>query len=238
MLGYVTGVVARICAAGDREELTSAIQLSLADLDLTTFNLSCNKQSKSQFMTEPTLSTWSGVELEKYISAQWFERDPLLEYATSYGDAKVWTLEDWRKFEDFGGYADFLEKNNVCSVVVVPLPGTPVTLSAIAATSDQPKAVSKDTVSAVQIIGQIGMLRAQVLGLVDTPPNDASRDLIATLSDDQIEILNWAQQGKTNGEIALITGRSKRTVAYHISEILRKLGVTTRAQAIAMYAGQ
>lgn len=237
MLGYVTGVVARICAAGDREELTSAIQLSLADLDLTTFNLGCNKHSKRQFMTEPTLTTWSGVELEKYVSAQWYERDPLLNHVTSKGDAKVWTSEDWRQFDDFRDYADFLEYNSILSVAIVPLASTPVTLSAIAVTSARFN-LSADTVAAVQIIGQIGMLRAQVLGLVENTSDGAVRELIATLSDHQIEVLNWAKQGKTNAEIALITGRSKRTVAYHVSEVLRKLGVSTRAQAVAIYAGQ
>lgn len=42
--------------------------------------------------------------------------------------------------------------------------------------------------------------------------------------------------GKSNAEIAIILGQTKRGVDYHISEITRKLGVTSRVQAIVIYA--
>lgn len=238
MFSYVTGVVAQICVASDREGLISAIQLGLADIDLTTFNLSCNKHSKVEYMTEPTLTTWSGLELEKYVSERWYERDPLLDHAASNGNAKFWTSKDWQDSDEFGDYAEFLDFNNILSVITVPLVGAPVTISAFTATSDLRSNWSSDAVAAVEIIGQTGMLRAQVLGLVESASNSSAPDVANALSAPQLEILGWARQGKTNGEIALITGRSKRTVAYHISEILRKLGVSTRTQAIAIYTGK
>ena len=57
-----------------------------------------------------------------------------------------------------------------------------------------------------------------------------------TLSHRQKEILHWAAMGKSNAEIAIILGQTKRGVDYHISEITRKLGVTSRVQAIVIYA--
>jgi LuxR family transcriptional regulator len=52
----------------------------------------------------------------------------------------------------------------------------------------------------------------------------------------QLEVLTWAAKGKSNADIAIITGQSTRSVSYHMSEILRKLGVSGRGQAIALLA--
>lgn len=58
------------------------------------------------------------------------------------------------------------------------------------------------------------------------------------LSSRQMEILGWIAQGKSNADIAIIVGSAKRTVDYHVSEILRKLEVASKAQAAAIYSSQ
>jgi DNA-binding CsgD family transcriptional regulator len=45
------------------------------------------------------------------------------------------------------------------------------------------------------------------------------------------EILWWVTEGKTNREIAIILGRSARTVQIHLNNVYRKLGVETRTAA-------
>ncbi|EGJ19540.1 Response regulator receiver protein [Cereibacter sphaeroides WS8N] len=61
---------------------------------------------------------------------------------------------------------------------------------------------------------------------------------LAKLSPRQIEILDWIAHGKSNSEIALILGLSRRNVTYHVSEILKKLDVTSRTQAVGIYTGR
>lgn len=56
------------------------------------------------------------------------------------------------------------------------------------------------------------------------------------LTDAQREILKWAAAGKSSGDIAVIMGLSRRGCEYHLGEIYRKLGVTSRSQAVAAYA--
>ena len=56
----------------------------------------------------------------------------------------------------------------------------------------------------------------------------------APLSNREIEVLEWMQKGKSNGEIAQILGISQPTVKNHVQKILRKLGVHNRTQAVAM----
>ena len=49
----------------------------------------------------------------------------------------------------------------------------------------------------------------------------------------EAEILMWIARGKTNKEIGLILTTSPRTVNKHLEHIFEKLGVTTRAAAVA-----
>lgn len=51
------------------------------------------------------------------------------------------------------------------------------------------------------------------------------------------EVFEWIGQGKTNGEIAAILGRSIHTVKRHVEKILAKLGVENRCSAALLSAG-
>ncbi|MCL5059403.1 MAG: transcriptional regulator EpsA [Candidatus Thermoplasmatota archaeon] len=49
----------------------------------------------------------------------------------------------------------------------------------------------------------------------------------------EAEVLAWVRDGKTNDEIAAIIGLSKLTVKNHLRNVMKKLNVHTRGQAIA-----
>jgi len=61
------------------------------------------------------------------------------------------------------------------------------------------------------------------------------RKLIAkpTLSPMELDILKWAGEGKTNEEIGLIIKKTKWTVKFHLKNIMRKLDVVSRTQAVS-----
>lgn len=61
--------------------------------------------------------------------------------------------------------------------------------------------------------------------------------LLAKLTAQQLDLLTWAAAGKSNTDIATITGLSRRGVEYHMEQILKKLGVASKAQA-AVLLGQ
>lgn len=86
-----------------------------------------------------------------------------------------------------------------------------------------------DRTDFANIVLRIAHIRAMSL-----PPERNSRLLELGLTERQVEILTWAAKGKSNGDIATILSQSRRAVDYHMSEILRKLGVTSRAQAVAL----
>jgi DNA-binding CsgD family transcriptional regulator len=55
-----------------------------------------------------------------------------------------------------------------------------------------------------------------------------------SLTPKEIEILTWVQEGKTSWEIAKILGITERTVNFHVGNVLRKLEVNSRSQALAV----
>ncbi|HTS53283.1 MAG TPA: XrtB/PEP-CTERM-associated transcriptional regulator EpsA [Burkholderiales bacterium] len=60
-----------------------------------------------------------------------------------------------------------------------------------------------------------------------------ARRIRGVLTAREVEILNWVGKGKTNGDIARVLGIGEATVATHLERIFRKLGVRTRAAAVA-----
>ena len=78
----------------------------------------------------------------------------------------------------------------------------------------------------------------QYLEIAATGTNPVMEDgeLLEALSETQKEVLRWMAVGKTNWEIATILSMRKRTVDYHASSILKKLGVASRMQAVNIFS--
>ncbi|HEU4320004.1 MAG TPA: AAA family ATPase [Acidimicrobiia bacterium] len=76
-------------------------------------------------------------------------------------------------------------------------------------------------------------LREKGVDSIPRGPSQATRSNPAGLTNRQLEVLALMTEGLSNGEIANRLFLSKKTVEHHVSAIYSKLGVTTRARAIA-----
>ena len=65
----------------------------------------------------------------------------------------------------------------------------------------------------------------------------AGSESTAMFSKREIQVLYWVKNGKTNQEIAQILHISVPTAKNHVQNIMRKLNVTNRAQAVGKSAG-
>jgi DNA-binding NarL/FixJ family response regulator len=69
--------------------------------------------------------------------------------------------------------------------------------------------------------------------LVSPPAGQAASDPPGPLSLRETEVLGLVRQGFTNDGIARLLGISERTVRWHMTCILERLGAADRAQAVA-----
>lgn len=228
--------VMSICAAETEVELRRVVQRSIERFGFQSYNLSFRKKDRREFMSEPTLTNWSGADLARYADEGWVEKDPLLEMAVGRaGRPMVWTPAQWAS-SVHSTYGEYIASTGIISGATAALDERPGSLSAITALSFADASRSRSDAYAIQIIGQVAVTRAAVLGI---PRADViGAPYLNRLSSRQMEILGWIAQGKSNADIAIIVGSSKRTVDYHVSEILRKLEVASKAQAAAIYSSQ
>ena len=84
-------------------------------------------------------------------------------------------------------------------------------------------------------LGRLGA-RAAVLRLRRRGPRAATREHPAGLTAREVEVLALVAEGMSNAEIAERLVVSRRTIDHHVSAILRKLDVPTRARAVAKMA--
>jgi DNA-binding CsgD family transcriptional regulator len=54
-----------------------------------------------------------------------------------------------------------------------------------------------------------------------------------SLSPRERQVLKWLSLGKTSWDISVILRISERTVNYHVNNIMKKLDVTNRLQAVS-----
>ena len=90
---------------------------------------------------------------------------------------------------------------------------------------------------AVRVVGEGGSLLQPVVAS-KLLQHISSRDqiIVETLTDREMEVLQWLAQGKSNKEIAAALVISERTVKFHVSSILGKLGASNRTEAVTIAA--
>ncbi len=80
------------------------------------------------------------------------------------------------------------------------------------------------------------------LALSGSPPRTVLEEVVAgtqgTLSHREQEVLRELAQGKSNREIAEALWLAEDTIKSHLRRVYRKLGVGSRAEAVALYIGQ
>ncbi len=83
----------------------------------------------------------------------------------------------------------------------------------------------------VVFAGSAGRTVQQALTGPGGEPGD--RGLLPMLTDREVEVLDLVARGRSNGEIARRLFLSEKTVRNHLSHILAKLGLSSRAEAVA-----
>lgn len=75
-------------------------------------------------------------------------------------------------------------------------------------------------------------LRAQGVRAMPRGPRPSTRDNPAGLTTRRVEVLRLMSEGLRNAEIATRLSTSSKTVDHHVSTVLAKLNVRSRAEAV------
>ena len=234
LLEITSMAVSSICNAGSKHELQTAVFDAVRSLGFDSFNLACEKSAKLEFMTDPTLTNWSYEDLVAYERDGWAERDPLLSYAATASDPLAWRRRMWKN-PGQSDYYEYIKFVGITGGLTIPLRGNTDKLGALTLLTFGDREHGPGVQHAASIVATVVKARAAAIGLASGQASGGSIKF-RSLSSLQREILKWVANGKSNTEIALIVGQSKRSVDYHVIEILKKLEVGSRAQAAAIYA--
>lgn len=85
--------------------------------------------------------------------------------------------------------------------------------------------IATEELCGIAFVASAELRRLRPIGLPAAKPRHG-------LSDREIEVLNWCKEGKSYAEIASVMGISSKTVDYHMSNAMRKLGVNQKLTAI------
>jgi DNA-binding CsgD family transcriptional regulator len=233
MLKPLSEDVTKIAFAESLPDLKNAFTEGLNRLGFVSYNISVNRSSPSEFMEKPTLTTWTTTELDTYVNDRWFRRDPLMEHLERNNTPLLWSQQNWNR-PGHEEYYDYVRLQGIMGGLTLSLPALDGKVSAITLLSIDPTPQSPEVIPQVTILSSVAVARMAAFREGQFTEYDLRR--FKLLSDLQVEILGWVAKGKTNSEISSIVGRTERAIAYHVSEILGKVDVTSRAQAAAFYA--
>ena len=83
--------------------------------------------------------------------------------------------------------------------------------------------------------GRLGQLTAEAADSAPPPPPGSDLAISETLTPRELEVMRLLARGHTNVAIANELVVREGTVKYHVKNILRKLGATSRADAVSKY---
>lgn len=113
--------------------------------------------------------------------------------------------------------------------VKLHLPGNKLFLLGI----DREEALPSAGGELMHLVAGLQLLAAHALTAADRllSPNIEKSDL-PRLTRRELDVLSWTSQGKTAWEVSVILGMSEKTVNFHLGNAMRKLGVSSKHQAV------
>lgn len=166
-----------------------------------------------------------------YAERQYAELDPTVRHCQTSTGAIVWTEDFFAK----SGTLDFFEEARSHGLgfgLSVPVHEAHGVKSMISLARDKPISDPREQ----QQLLAIGKVLASCAhfahrGLI---ASEAARAAKPPISAQESQCLNWVALGKTSAEIGQIMSIAEPTVVFHVKNVMEKLDVKNRSQAIAV----
>ena len=218
--------------AGDIAALLKAVDHWRKANGFCSFSLSDGVGVAWELVFLPEARHAPNAPFDSYFRKRLYMLDPVVTHSVAGEEALVWRSALWR--ESRPAYYEFLREAKIESGVSMAIKGADESASVVNFYAGHSDLATVDQLASIRIIGTSMISRLAALGGV--PANTDTARGLQNLSGRQMEILKLAADGKTNAEIGVVLGIQRRTVDYHMSEIIAKLGVTSRIQAAVLYS--
>jgi DNA-binding CsgD family transcriptional regulator len=165
--------------------------------------------------------------LDNYRAYEWDRIDPVLQHIHSARRPFSWS-ELCSQIAMTRSQHDFFEKSRqlgVHSGVTIPLHGPGTEMYLISLSLREKRTTPKERFGEIYAISAQYWLRFGEL-------TDTARKPVPNLTLKELECLQWCKEGKTNWEIGEILATSEKTVEFHLSNAIRKLGACNRITAV------
>jgi len=215
----VAGFVNAIAQSSGNADIRAHIQCAITAIGFDYFAFSPHLLRQS---FEPAFSSLPRPIFEAIARLDPDKTIPVLDHLRQTGIGLTFHFETGATDPAVAAVNSILAQAGISGAAFVPVVSPTEDLTILAAYYRA--APPSGALASLALIGSAVALRLLALHAGPTGPE---------LSDAQKEILKWAAAGKSNGDIATILGMSRRGCEYHLSEIYRKLGVSSRAQAVA-----
>jgi len=233
-LDKVVAATSAIYMSNDRDALFKAINDSSTSFGFDYVLLACHKATRQEMVMNSAFTTIPQDFLTDYERLDWFDSDFNIGRVFDVDEGFFWDSST-DKHEDIQkqSFIDYLHANRMLTGLMTPIGHRPGTASVFSLICNTSKKLEPGTADAAAVVGNAALVKAEMLGLCPEISIDEAT-AVRLLTCVQLEMLNWIAEGKSNVDIGTIMNLNERTVRYHVSEILRKLGVATRMQAAAI----
>jgi len=163
---------------------------------------------------------------------------PLVNHYRATGSGEPVMISDFlsqQRFHRLGLYAEFFRGIPVEHQLAVNLPGSGAQVIGIALSRGRRDFCDQDRalLSVLQAPLAAALLRARRRRQAGQALTAMAASGLADPTEREIQILRLVADGRTNAAIARSLGVSPRTIAKHLEHLYRKLGVSSRAAAVA-----
>ncbi len=175
--------------------------------------------------------TWSSTYpipwLDHYFAHNYLDSDPLIKRAARELAPVVWASAESE------GQPEFWEEARAHGVHhgwALATHGKHMTTGMLSLARSHEKVSALELSEKEPQLVWLSHVTHGLLGAIET--KEVQADVDHHLTPREIEVLRWSAEGKTADEIGTILGISTRTVTFHITSTLSKLGATNKTQAV------
>lgn len=214
-----------------------AIISSFTELGFEQMCLSTNKASVAELTEQPDVRNLPDACIREYSSEGLRNIDFILARGMSLREPFWFTVKSGKNNKKDKRFADFLLSHGIAAgffLLTPPLNGL-FTGGGCMMKTDKKMAHNKENLILASALANISFMKFDIFAS-DTTQSIERAPYLDQLSQLQVDLLQWASEGKSNADLAVILGVTRTAVDYHFRVIFKRMGVFTKMQAIALFS--